>query len=387
MSGGSLSGSSQTEQARGLIPVFALAVAVLAAVTDSSSAADLILAALPVGAFVVWTYVPRMPLPALSLAVVVPVVVAQRSGQLEPLLFEVSLLGFVIGRSAASPATAVALGVPVALSPVAASLIQDPSEIAVGIWITGIAFPWVLGRQAARQGELAALLDATRRELAQQALLAERRRIARDVHDFVGHGLAAVMLQVTSARHVLYRDPTAAEEALRSAEEVGRRSMRELRRTVALLRSDDEAAVAPPLPSPSEIPALVDDARAGGLAVELRMSGDLSRIAPAVGVALFRITQEALANAARHAPRARTVLGIEIDDGRACLVAETTGPTIPEPAAEPERVRYGLVGMRERATALGGEFTAGPTPEGWRVSCRLPLEARSTMPAGEAATR
>ena len=145
------------------------------------------------------------------------------------------------------------------LSPVAASLIQDPSEIAVGIWIMGIVFPRVFGRAAVRQGDLAAQLDATRRELAEQALLAERRRIARDVHDFVGHGLAAVMLQVTSAHHVLYRDLGAAEEALRSAEEVGRRSMRELRRTVALLRSDDDVGVAPPVPSAGEIPALVDD--------------------------------------------------------------------------------------------------------------------------------
>jgi signal transduction histidine kinase len=387
VSGGSLPESSATEQVRALIPAFALVVAIVAAVGDPpSSAADLVLAGLAVGAFVVWAWVPGVPLLALSLAVVVPVVVAQRSGQLEPLLFEVSLLAFVIGRSAPS-AAAVALGLLVALAPVVASLIQDPSELAVGIWIMGVAFPWVLGRAAAREGELAAQLDATRRELAEQALLAERRRIARDVHDFVGHGLAAVMLQVTSARHVLRRDPAAAEEALLSAEEVGRRSMRELRRTVALLRSDDEAAVAPPLPSASEIRALVEDARAGGLAVELRTRGDLSRIAPGVRVALYRISQEALANAARHAPRAQTLLGIEVAEGRASLVAETTGPTLTGPAGEQERPRYGLIGMREQATALGGEFTAGPTAEGWRVSCRLPLETTDAMPATHVGTQ
>jgi signal transduction histidine kinase len=247
----------------------------------------------------------------------------------------------------------------------------------------GIALPWVIGRAVARQGQLAAQLDATRRELAQQALLAERRRIARDVHDLVGHGLAAVMIQVTSARHVLRRDPAAAEEALLSAEGVGRRSMQELRRTVALLRSDDEAGVAPPLPSAREIPALVDHARAGGLAAELRMRGDLSRIAPSVGVAVYRIAQEALANAARHAPHAHTVVGLELADGRVRLVAETTGPAVRGPAGEPERPRYGLIGMRERATALGGEFAAGPTPDGWRVSCSLPLEANDRLPSGE----
>jgi signal transduction histidine kinase len=384
MSGGSLPESAQTDQVRPLIPVFGLVVAIVAVVTDPSSAADLPLAALAVGAFAVWSYVPGVPLPVLSLAVVVPVVVAQRAGQLEPLLFEASLLAFVVGRWASSREVAVALGLLVALAPVAASVLQDPSEIAVGIWIMGVAFPWILGRAAARQRELTAQLDATRRELAEQMLLTERRRIARDVHDFVGHGLAAVMLQVTSARHVLRRDPAAAEEALRSAEDVGRRSMRELRRTVALLRSDDEAAVAPPLPSASEIPVLVDHARAGGLAVELRTSGDLSQIAPSVGVALYRISQEALANAARHAPRAHTVVGLDVAEGRASLLAETTGPTVARPAGEPERPRYGLVGMRERATALGGEFTAGPTPAGWRVSCRLPLKANDAMPVRNA---
>jgi signal transduction histidine kinase len=192
------------------------------------------------------------------------------------------------------------------------------------------------------------------------------------------------MLQVTSARHVLHRDPPAAEEALRSAEEIGRRSMRELRRTVALLRSDDEAAVRPPVPTVGEIAAVVDGARSGGLAVELRMQGDDSAIAPAVGVALYRIAQEALANAARHARRARTVLALEVRDGHACLVAETTGPTI---AREPERGGYGLLGMRERAAALGGELTAGPTSEGWLVSCTIPLDAEDRVPAANGSTR
>jgi signal transduction histidine kinase len=163
---------------------------------------------------------------------------------------------------------------------------------------------------------------------------------------------------------------------------VGRRSMRELRRTVALLRSDNESAMAPPLPSAGDIGALVEDARVGGLAVELRKGGDLSRIAPSIGVALYRIAQEALSNAARHAPRARTVLELELADGWACLVAETTGPMAAAPDSDQERSQYGLIGMRERASALGGEFAAGPTPAGWRVSCRIPLEATDAASHG-----
>ena len=375
--------SSPTDQLRALVPAFALVVALVAAATDPLSPGDLVLAVLPVGAFAAWAYLSGVPLTLLSLAVLVPVVAAQRDGQFEPLLFDASLLGFVVGRWAASLVASVLLGLLVIASPVVAGLLQDPAEITVGVWILGIAFPWVVGRAMAHQRELTLQLDATRRELAQQALLEERRQIARDVHDSVGHGVAALMLQVTSARHVLRRDPEAAEQALQSAEEVGRRSMQELRRTVALLRRDDESGVAPPPPSVGDIATLVDQARAGGLNVELRTRGDLGGLAPSVGVALYRIAEEAVGNAARHAPRASTVLGIEVGDGRATLVAETRGATRDRPGGEVERPGYGLVGMRERATALGGELAAGPTPEGWRVSCRLPLDAAERVPAGE----
>jgi signal transduction histidine kinase len=377
VAGGSAQGWYEADELRRLVPIFALAVLLVAAVADpSSSAVDLVLGAVPVVAFGLWAYLPNVPLPAVSLAVVVPVVVAQRSGQLEPLMFEVVLLAFVVGRWSPSRRTAVVLGVLTAASPVAVIVVQDPAEVAVANWLMGIVFPWLVGRAFAHHAHLAAELDATRRELAGQALLAERRGIARDVHDFVGHGLAAVMLQVTSARHVLRRDLEAAEDALRSAEEVGRRSMQELRRTVALLRSDDETGVAPPLPSVSEISALVDQARAGGLAVELRVQGDLFRVPPGIGLAVYRIAQEALANAARHAPHARTVLGLELTNGRIAFVAETTGPVTAAAASDRERPRYGLIGMQERATALGGQFAAGPTSDGWRVSCGFPLEDR-----------
>jgi signal transduction histidine kinase len=148
--------------------------------------------------------------------------------------------------------------------------------------------------------------------------------------------------------------------------------MEELRRTVSLLR-DDETESRSPLPSIEEIRALVDDARAGGLSVELRLRGDLAQIPAGVGIALYRIAQEALANAARHAPGARTVLGLELLDGQVGLTAETHGRGPTTSTADPERPRYGVLGMRERAAALGGEFHAGPTVDGWRVSCRIPL--------------
>jgi len=373
---------AQADEVRLLVPIFAFVVAVVTALADPSSVVDLILMAIPVAAFVLWAYLRTVPLWVVSLGVLVPVVVAERSGSHQALLFEVSVLAFVVGRWSGSLTTAVALGLLAVASPVAVGLIESRGHIAVGIWILGIVFPLLIGRAVFRQGQLAAALEATRRELAEQAMLDERRRIARDVHDFVGHGLAAVMLQVTSARHVLRRDPAAAEEALRSAEDVGRRSMQELRRTVEVLRNGDEAGVLSPVPSAMEIPALVDHARAGGLTVELRICGDLSAIPPSVGVAVYRIVQESLANAARHAPLARTALSLDLAHGYVSLVAQTAGPVIAAPAQGPQRRRYGLIGMRERATAVGGEFAAGPTSEGWRVSCRLPLETVGGAPGG-----
>jgi signal transduction histidine kinase len=378
---------AEADDVRRLVAPFTLLVAILAAFTDpSGSAVDLFLAAIPVAAFAVWAFAPGVPLWALTLAVIWPVVIAQRDGQLEPLMFEVSVLAFIVGRWASSQTAAIILGLLAVAAPVVASQLQDPSEIAVGIWILGIVFPWAMGRGAGRQSNLATQLDASRHELAQQALLSERRRIARDVHDLVGHGLAAVMLQITSARHVLRRDPDTAEEALRTAEDLGRRSMQELRGTVALLRSDDASGPVGPLPSASEIPELVDRARAGGLAVELRTRGDPGLTAPSVGVAIYRIAQEALSNAAQHAPRARTILELEVADGWAGLNATTRGPTRAESEDEPEGGRYGLIGMRERAVALGGDFEAGPTIEGWRVSCRIPFEAEGAPSDGEVGT-
>jgi signal transduction histidine kinase len=366
----------EADDLRRVLPFFSLAFALVAVITQPSSAGDLALTAVPVAAWSLWAFPRSVPLAAVSLAIVVPVIVVQRAGELEPMMFNVSLLAFAAARWSRSLAAAASLGLLAAATPVVVAVVQDPMEVAAGIWVVAVLFIWVVGRAVARQERLVNELEGTRRQLAEQALLAERRRIARDVHDFVGHGLAAVMLQVTSARHVLRRDADAAEDALRSAEDVGRRSMHELRRTVTLLRSDDDAGVAAPVPSASEIPALVDQARAGGLAVELETRGDLSRVSPGVGVALYRIAQEALANAARHAPRARTVLGLELADGRVALQAETSGPVVAESASQRERPHYGLIGMQERATALGGSFAAGPTPDGWRVRCELPVDDR-----------
>lgn len=256
--------------------------------------------------------------------------------------------------------------------------LRDPEpaddRIAWGIWVVGVAFPALISRGVYRQKQLTAQLLTARRQLELQAQAEERRRIARDVHDLVGHGLSGVLLQVAGARHVLRRDPDAAEQALAVAEEVGRRSMHELRATVAMLRGADETATHVPLPDLSGLGALVDAARRDGLTVELCSAGDLEAVDPAVGLALFRIAQEALVNAARHAPHAATVVAATVTGEAVALEVDSRGAL--SAPTDRDRPRYGLIGMRERAATVGGELEARPTAEGWRVRCRVPVSPR-----------
>jgi signal transduction histidine kinase len=359
-----------TDEIRRLVPASALAVSVVAVLVDPAPAAQSACAVVPVLAFGAWVLVPGVPLAAAAVAVIAAVTLGQAGGDLEPLMFQLSVLAFAVGRWIGSlrigaPLVLASLAVPV----VVGEVLVPEEDIGVGVWVLGILFPWLIALAVTRQIELAAQLDATRTELAEQARWAERREIARDVHDLVGHGLAAVMLHVTGARHVLRRDVDAAEDALRQAEEHGRRSMRELRQALTLLRGEDEHGVAPPLPTTRDIATLVDDARAAGLAAELHVRGDLSAVGDGVGVAAYRIAQEALSNAARHAPQARTVLEVALDGDGVEVVAQTTGPLRPAP----DGAGYGLVGMRERAAALGGSCEAGPAGGGWRVRCHLPV--------------
>jgi signal transduction histidine kinase len=365
-------GHPQTDEIRRIVPAFAVAVSLVAVLVDPAPAAENLWAVVPVLAFSAWALVPSVPLAVAAVAVIVAVTLAQHDGDLEALMFQLCVLAFVIGRWLPSLRQAVPLVVATLAVPVVVGELLVPQEdIGVGIWVLGIVFPWMIAGAVRRQVDLAAQLDASRLQVAEQARWAERREIARDIHDLVGHGLAAVMLHVTGARHVLHRDPAAAEDALRQAEEHGRRSMGELRQALTLLRGEDEGGVAPPLPTMRDIAALVDDARAAGLAVELRVRGDIGTVGSGTGVAAYRIAQEALSNAARHAPQARTVLEVSLGDAGVEVVAQTTGRLRPAQ----DGAGYGLVGMRERAAALGGFCEAGPVDGGWHVRCRLPVEA------------
>jgi signal transduction histidine kinase len=355
------------------VPFVAVAVATVAAGTDSSGWVELVGLVVALGLFVVWARWLVLPTPALAAGVLLAVAWSQRSGQLEPAMFLVALVAVIVAARDGSRTWVGVCLVLVASPAVIVALQPSSNRINWKIWVIGIAFSVVIGRGMYRQGRLRDQLDAARAELARQAQAEERRRIARDVHDLVGHGLAAVLLQVAGARHVLRRDVDGADAALATAEIVGRRSMTELRNTLTLLRNADEKAAAP-LPDLAQLGGLIESARGEGLAVDYRASGELGVVPPAAGLTLYRIAEEALHNAVRYAPRANTVVTVTVTAAAAELLVESVGGTVTP--ADGGRPRYGLVGMRERAALVGGDLEVGPTADGWRVAAWVPVTSQ-----------
>jgi signal transduction histidine kinase len=240
-------------------------------------------------------------------------------------------------------------------------------------WLLGAGISWTTARALANQQRLLAELRAAQADLARQAAAEERRRIVREIHDVVAHSLAVTMLHLTAARHILERDPRQAAEALAEAERLGRQSLADIRRTVGLLRAAPEEGAAPPLPSATDLPELIQSFAAAGLDVRLRSDGDAGRLSAAAGLGLYRIVQEALANAAKHAPGAP--VEVELTVGAATTTVRVWNPRAGEPRAPAGEPGLGVTGMRERAELLGGDLRAGPDGEGWCVEATIPVVA------------
>jgi signal transduction histidine kinase len=204
----------------------------------------------------------------------------------------------------------------------------------------------------------------------------ERLRIARELHDVVAHTMATINVQAGVAVHVLTDRPDAAAEALQTIKTASKEGLRELRAILNVLRQADEADPTEPAPGLAQAPALIDGARRAGLGTTLTVTGTQRPLTAAVDLAAYRIIQESLTNAIRHAgPATATVslaygedeLGVEVaDTGRGTTAAAAA-------AAGPQGTGHGLTGMRERAASVGGTVEAGPQPAGgYRVSARLP---------------
>jgi len=251
-------------------------------------------------------------------------------------------------------------------------IVQAIHDFAWPTWLLGTCFAWVLGEALWRFSTTVSELEHTRSLVADQATLQERRRIARDVHDLVGHSLTVVLLHVTGARHLVHTDPDEAERALEQAEAAGRESLAEIRRTVGLLRDEtDFGAPAVPSADLSDLRDLVNDFAAAGLDAHLEATGDLDVVDPTVALAGYRIAQEALTNASRHTIGAEVLVSATIDtDSCEITVANRGGETIDLGRG----TGFGLVSMRERAKSVGGSLVAGPTRDGWTVEASLPIQ-------------
>ncbi|MEV6217551.1 histidine kinase [Nocardia sp. NPDC051833] len=246
------------------------------------------------------------------------------------------------------------------------------------------ALCWTLaefnGARHAYDAEVAARLavaDYDKERRAHEAVAAERTRIARELHDVVAHAVSVIIVQADGAKYALRHDPDTAERALATIAGTGREALRELRRTVALLRTEHAPELLPQHGS-AGIATVAELMRDAGVAVDLELTGELDDITPEVSLGVHRIVQESLTNTLRHAgasPKATVRVHRREDD---VLVEVTDSGGLPErpPTTEIPGAGMGLVGMRERVAVLGGTLSAGRTADGrWRVLATLPLRA------------
>lgn len=209
-------------------------------------------------------------------------------------------------------------------------------------------------------------LRAAQAELAEQTRTEERSRIARELHDVIAHSLTVSLLHVTSARLAVEQDPADASRALAEAERLGRLALTEVRATMGLLRPDDSPeGIAAPVPTLDRLAALVEQFRQAGVPVSLAVKDDIGSLPATVGSTIYRIVQESLTNAAKHAPGAATTVDLGVKNGEVEVRVDSAGPP-------GHGSGMGLTNMAERARALGGTCAAGPGGHGWVVTALLP---------------
>ena len=273
-----------------------------------------------------------------------------------------------------------------------------PLLIFIPIMIVGNA----VHRWARRAGDSGARLRQAQAEheaATRRALALERARIASEMHDVVTHNVSVMVVQAGAARRVLSKDPAEATKALRSVESSGRTAMTELRHLLGLLsgppETDDDgepagqpsapldagsAADLAPQPGLDELREMVDRVVTAGLPVELHITGTPRDLPPGLGLAVFRVVQEALTNVIKHAGKPPTEVRLCYESAAVVVAVADSGRPIPSAppapdASVPGGAGMGLLGLRERVALYGGEFAAGPRPGGgWLVTASMPVE-------------
>ena len=263
----------------------------------------------------------------------------------------------------------IGVGGVVTLIAVIAAQQLSPEDLLFITMIVGGA--WIAGRAIRRRRMRESQLEREKAE-AEAAIAEERSRIARELHDVVAHAISVIVLQARGGRRLLDEEPEEARGALDAIERTASQALDEMRRLLGLLRDSDDQLALAPQPSMSRLDALVSDVENAGLPVELRVEGEAEDLPPGVDLSAYRIVQEALTNALKHAgpARARVVIRYGADEIELEISDDGAGSGNGSGAGQ------GLAGIRERAAVFGGDVEAGSRPEGgYAVRARLPYSS------------
>jgi signal transduction histidine kinase len=325
---------------------------------------------LPIAALTVVCTLPlafRRRLPLLVVALVVGAATAMSAVADEPsqIAVPVALLiaAFTGGRELDPPQAWIALALVLAPQGIGLLLVDpDAAELVFGVLFFGGA--WAFGFALRRRAQQAVSGERA-------AVDAERVRIARELHDIVSHSLSVVVLQTQAVRRRLGPEAAAEADDLRAVEATARQALAEMRRLLGILRADSEPASLAPQPGLDQLDELVEQSRSAGLPVEVELEGQRVALSPSVDLAAYRVVQEALTNARRHAGPARARVHVRFGEAALEVLVEDDGAGAGAPGA---RGGHGLAGMRERVRLYGGSVDAGPRAEGgFRVRAELPI--------------
>jgi signal transduction histidine kinase len=284
---------------------------------------------------------------------------------------------FLLGNL--SDALQARMGLFVVVSGAAIVIYNDPTHAAGELVFVPLLFAlgWLAGfalRERAQQAE-AAEVRATQAEreraaAARIAVAEERARIARELHDIVAHAVSVMVLQVGAVRHKLPETLAEDAEALQGVEKTGRTALTDMRRLLAAMRRDGDEAELAPQPGLGRLDSLLEEVRRAGLPVELHVAGEPFPLPQAIDLSAYRIVQEGLTNALKHARASNADVTVRYRPGEVELEVRDNG----RGSATSDGLGHGLVGIRERVKIYGGEMTAGAANGGGFVlSTRLPL--------------
>jgi signal transduction histidine kinase len=242
--------------------------------------------------------------------------------------------------------------------------------LALAGWLLAVA----IAAEATRfRAERAAVTRASRQIDQRRHQSEERLRVARDLHDVIGHNISLINVQASMGLDLMDSQPEQARAALSAIKSASKEALEELRTMLTALRHDDDVAPRSPAPGLDRLPELIELTRAAGLTVEVEITGKAPPLPAAVQLAAYRIIQESLTNVARHAGRVRVTVRVTSDDADVRVEIDDDG-TAPAGGAAAIGTGSGITGMRERAAALGGDLSAGfRHGGGFRVSARLPV--------------